>query len=69
LGAIICRHFEKSRFHRSKVRIANPQISRGSGAHEGVRQTGHSKASSAMAIAAAFFQRSYPDREGTQRTI
>jgi hypothetical protein len=26
---------------------------------QSVRQTGHSKASSAMAIAAAFFQRSY----------
>ena len=32
LGAIICRHFDKSRFYRPKVRIANRQISRGSSA-------------------------------------
>ena len=32
LGAVLSRNFEKSRFYRPKVRIANPQISRGSGA-------------------------------------
>eukprot|EP00964_Phaeocystis_antarctica_P085349 scaffold53896_cov39-Phaeocystis_antarctica.AAC.1 len=29
LGAVLCRHFENSRFYRPKVRIAYPQISRG----------------------------------------
>ena len=28
LGAVLYRRFEKSRFYRLKVRIANPQISR-----------------------------------------
>ena len=31
LGAVLCRNFEKSRFCRPKVRIANPHIARGSG--------------------------------------
>ena len=40
LGAILCRHFEKSRFYRPKVRIANRQISRGSSAQRpGYRPT------------------------------
>jgi hypothetical protein len=40
LGAIICRHFDKSRFYRPKVRIANRQISSGSSAQRpGFRPT------------------------------
>jgi hypothetical protein len=40
LGAILCRHFEKSRVYRPKVRIANRQISRGSSAQRpGYRPT------------------------------
>ena len=40
LGAVLCRHFENSRFYRPKVRIAHPQISRGSGAQRpGYRPT------------------------------
>ena len=40
MGAILCRHFDKSRFYRPKVRIANRQISRGSSAQRpGYRPT------------------------------
>jgi hypothetical protein len=36
-SSVICRHFEKSRYYRPNVRIANPQISRRSGAQRAAR--------------------------------
>ena len=45
MGAVLCGHFEKSRFYRlkDKVRIANPQISRGSADSQSVSQSVYSQ--------------------------